>query len=59
MIGHVVRTQTDVKAVFVSPGHLVGFDEAQRWVLRLAPKYRLPETTRQADQLANAKLKGL
>jgi len=52
-IGMVLRTQDDIKPVFVSIGHKVDLTTATNWVLQLAPKYRLPETTRQADQLVN------
>ncbi|NGZ77625.1 deoxyribonuclease V [Saccharibacillus alkalitolerans] len=56
LVGHVLRTQTGVKPVFVSPGHLISPDTACHWVLKLAPRYRLPETTRQADQLVRREL---
>ncbi len=48
-LGEVVRTRTDVKPVFVSPGHLVDFKSARRLVLDCCTRYRLPEPTRQAD----------
>lgn len=51
-VGAVVRTQTDVNPVYVSPGHLVDIESSVRVVLELAHAYRLPETTRAADQLA-------
>ncbi|RJQ74329.1 deoxyribonuclease V [Pseudonocardiaceae bacterium YIM PH 21723] len=51
-IGWVLRTQDGVKPVFVSAGHLIGLDNACEWALRLTPRYRLPETTRQADHLS-------
>ncbi|WP_017814731.1 deoxyribonuclease V [Paenibacillus shenyangensis] len=50
-VGSVLRTQTDVKPVFVSVGHRISLESANEWILRLAPRYRLPETTRMADQL--------
>ncbi|WP_458121874.1 deoxyribonuclease V [Paenibacillus sp. Z6-24] len=50
-VGSVLRTQTDVKPVFVSVGHRISLETANDWILRLAPRYRLPETTRMADQL--------
>jgi deoxyribonuclease V len=56
--GRVLRTQQNVKPVFVSVGHAAGLDEACDLVLRLSPRYRLPETTRQADRLARAALAG-
>lgn len=47
-LGCVLRTRTDVKPVFVSPGHLADFESSRELVLRCAVKYRLPEPTRQA-----------
>lgn len=57
VVGKVLRTQHNVKPVFVSIGHKISLDAAVDWVLKLSPKYRLPETTRQADQLVNKALK--
>lgn len=51
VIGNVLRTQDKVNPVFVSVGHRISLETACKWILDLAPKYRLPETTRQADQL--------
>jgi deoxyribonuclease V len=48
-VGAVLRTQSRVKPVFVSVGHLMDLDSACDLTLRLAPRYRLPETTRAAD----------
>ena len=48
-----LRTQDGIKPMFVSIGHKVSLETALNWVLKLCPKYRLPETTRQADQLVN------
>ncbi|WP_179033115.1 deoxyribonuclease V [Paenibacillus kribbensis] len=50
-IGGVLRTQESVKPLFVSVGHRISLETACNWILKLAPHYRLPETTRQADQL--------
>ncbi|HVK20784.1 MAG TPA: endonuclease V [Actinokineospora sp.] len=50
-LGRALRTRENVKPVFVSVGHLIDIDTATELVLRLTPKYRLPETTRRADQL--------
>lgn len=49
-IGRVVRTRDGVKPLFVSVGHRVSLEDAQRLVLRCCTKYRLPEPTRQAHQ---------
>ncbi|WP_172195350.1 deoxyribonuclease V [Saccharibacillus qingshengii] len=56
LVGYALRTQTGVKPVFVSPGHLLSPETACQWILKLAPRYRLPETTRQADQLVRREL---
>jgi deoxyribonuclease V len=56
-IGAVLRTQDDVKPVFVSTGHRISLPTACDWILRLCPRYRLPETTRQADQIVRAALR--
>jgi deoxyribonuclease V len=51
IVGRALRTQDGVKPVFVSIGHKIDLDTATDLVLRLSPRYRLPETTRAADQL--------
>lgn len=51
IIGNVLRTQDNVKPIFISIGHRICLSTACDWILRLSPRYRLPETTRQADQL--------
>jgi deoxyribonuclease V len=53
VIGTVLRTRTAVKPVFVSIGHRISLETAVAYVLRCAPKYRLPETTRWAHKLAS------
>jgi deoxyribonuclease V len=52
IIGAVVRTRDRVKPVFVSVGHRVDLESAVSLVLRCAPRYRLPETTRWAHRVA-------
>ncbi len=59
IIGNVLRTQDGINPIYVSVGHRVSLETACDWVLRLSSKYRLPETTRMADQAVNARLKGL
>ena len=56
-IGVALRTQDSIKPLFISIGHRIALATAIKWVLHLTPKYRLPETTRQADQLVNRVLK--
>ncbi|WP_436523466.1 deoxyribonuclease V [Actinoplanes sp. HUAS TT8] len=49
-VGAVLRTQDGVKPVFVSVGHRIDLDNACALTLRLATRFRLPETTRAADR---------
>jgi len=48
-IGVVLRSRTDVRPVFVSPGHMADFETSTDLVLRCCSRYRLPEPTRLAD----------
>lgn len=50
-IGAVVRTRTNVKPVFVSPGNKCTFHDAIKITLACTTKYRLPEPTRLAHQM--------
>jgi len=53
-VGSVVRTRNRVKPVFVSIGHKIDLATAEQTVLACAIRFRLPEPTRLADQLAAA-----
>lgn len=55
-VGRVLRTQDGTKPVFVSVGHRIDLATAADLVLRLAPRFRLPETTRRADHAARRAL---
>ncbi|MFK3980993.1 deoxyribonuclease V [Micromonospora sp. NPDC050397] len=55
-VGRVLRTRDGVKPVFVSVGHRMDLDNACAQVLALTPRYRLPESTRQADRLCRGAL---
>ncbi|MFF8605895.1 endonuclease V [Streptomyces sp. NPDC015346] len=56
-VGRALRTQSGVKPVFVSVGHRISLDHACAHTLHLAPRYRIPETTRRADSLCRRALK--
>jgi deoxyribonuclease V len=58
-VGVVLRTQDNVKPLFVSPGHRMSIDRAADLVLALTTRYRQPETTRAADHLARRHLADL
>lgn len=51
--GSAVRTRSGVKPVFVSPGNLISVDSAAAAVLKMTPRYRLPEPVRAAHRAAN------
>lgn len=55
-VGRALRTRPGVKPVFVSAGHLIDLDHSCAQTLALTPRYRLPETTRHADQLCRRAL---
>jgi deoxyribonuclease V len=55
VIGVVLRTRTNVKPIYVSIGHRVSLETAVAYTMACTPKYRLPETTRQAHRLASGK----
>jgi len=53
-IGTVLRTRTGVKPLYVSVGHRIDLESAERWVLATATRYRLPEPARLAHQTVTA-----
>ena len=55
-IGKVLRTQKKINPVFVSIGHKVTLATACNIVLHMTTTFRLPETTRLADQYAREAL---
>ena len=57
IVGRALRTQNDTNPMFISICHKISLETACEWVLKLCNQYRLPETTRQADQLVNSILK--
>ncbi|MET9244270.1 endonuclease V [Nonomuraea sp. NPDC003709] len=52
VVGRALRTQREIKPVYVSQGHRISLDTVTDQVLRLAPRYRLPDPIRRADHLA-------
>ena len=58
VIGSLLRTRDGVRPLYVSIGHEIALEAAERWVLRCARGYRLPEPTRLADQLAGEAKRG-
>ena len=58
VIGRVLRTRKAVSPVYVSVGNGIDLDSSVELVLACSPKYRLPETTRQAHNAANRLRRG-
>ncbi|MFQ5584371.1 MAG: endonuclease V, partial [Calditrichia bacterium] len=52
-IGIVLRTRPGVKPLFVSPGHLVNFEDCRSIILAATAKYRIAEPLRLAHQHVN------
>jgi deoxyribonuclease V len=52
-IGAVLRTRTGVNPLFISCGHRISLQTSIEYVMRCITKYRLPETTRLAHNLAS------
>ncbi len=55
VIGAALRSRAGVKPLLVSSGHRVGLASAIRLTLACTGRYRLPEPTRLAHQLASAR----
>ncbi len=53
VIGAVLRTRVHVKPLYISVGHRISLETAVDYVMSCTTRYRLPETTRQADRLAS------
>ena len=54
-IGAALRTRPGTRLLFISSGHRISLPTALDYVLRCTTKYRLPETTRWAHNLASDK----
>lgn len=59
IVGMAVRTRSGVTPVYVSVGNLITLAEAVEWVLRTTTRYRLPEPSRRAHQLASSAVREL
>jgi deoxyribonuclease V len=52
-VGAALRTREHVKPVYVSAGHKISLESALEYVMLCVTRYKLPEPTRLADQLAS------
>lgn len=59
IVGKVLRTQDNVKPVFVSIGNKININTAINIILELSSKYRICEPLRRADQIARAYAKNV
>ena len=51
-IGAVVRTRSDVRPIYVSPGNNIDLESAISWALACSPRYRIPVPTQLAHRAA-------
>ena len=51
-IGHVLRSRSGVKPIYISPGHRIDLGMAEAFALACCMQYRLPETTRWAHRVS-------
>jgi deoxyribonuclease V len=51
-IGAVLRTRTNVRPLFVSPGHLTDIESSVAIIMQCTNTYRIPEPLRRADMLS-------
>lgn len=51
-VGVVLRTRSNVRPIFVSPGHLIDIDSSIEIVMNCVSKCRIPEPLRRADRLS-------
>jgi deoxyribonuclease V len=52
-IGVVLRSRTNVKPLYISPGQRISMQSSIKFVMKCITRYRLPETTRYAHRLAS------
>ncbi len=53
LIGAALRTRPGTRPLYISPGHRISLTTSLAYVLACTRRYRLPETTRTAHQLAS------
>lgn len=58
VIGAVVRTRTNVKPVFISPGHKIDLKSSVKIILQCCDGFRIPKPTRETDHYVNALKRG-
>ena len=52
-LGTALRSRSDCKPIFVSPGHKIDFKNATKFALTCCTQYRIPESIRLAHLLVN------
>ncbi|MEM3485806.1 MAG: endonuclease V, partial [Candidatus Methanomethyliaceae archaeon] len=52
IIGVVLRTRPYRKPLFISPGHLIDFEDSIRVVLNCCRKFRIPEPLRRSHMVS-------
>lgn len=57
-VGMALRSRNNVKPIFISPGHLVSFEDTYKIVMQCLTNYKLPKTTRKTHQMVNKLRRG-
>jgi len=58
VVGAAVRTRSNVRPLFISPGHLITLDTAIQVVLNCCQRFRIPEPLRQAHLRVRREARG-
>src|SRR5699024_12298714 len=52
-VGTVLRSRTNIKPIYISPGHKISFEDTYDVAMHALTKYKLPRTTRLSHAGAN------
>ncbi|MGE9516482.1 MAG: deoxyribonuclease V [Solitalea-like symbiont of Tyrophagus putrescentiae] len=59
ILGAIMRSKTNVKPIYISPGHKINLEASIKITEKCITKYRIPEPTRQAHKIVNLFRQGI